>query len=556
MIRILLVTLTSLLSTFAFSQTVGLLSFDEGAHEGYNLFFPHNQGNVYLIDNCGQIVRIWEDEVYKPGNSVYLTEDGLLYACKGLGAASNEWIHAGGGGEKIEIRDMDNQILWDWAFNDSLHRLHHDIAVMPNGNVLAIAWERKLFDECTQAGRPEDALPENELWPEMVIEVKPIYPDSAEIVWEWHAWDHMVQDISEELDNYGDVTDPRLININFTADSTADWHHANAIDYNADLDQIMLSIPKFNELWIIDHSTSTNQAAGSTGGLAGHGGDLLYRWGNPVTYGAGTVDDRKFFFQHDTHWIDQQLTSASADYGKIMIFNNRFGEDYSTVEIVSPNWDGYKGGYVMSDGIFEPSDYHWHYQRTDSTAMHSTGLSSAQRLANGNTLICVGRYGYTFEIDENEEIVWEYKTPLNVGNPVEQGTELSVNNNLTFQLNRYGIDFPGFDGVDLSPIGYIEINPDTTFCPGIIDNVGEIELASIPVFPNPVEGNLFFSGMGLENQNVTVELFSLTGQIIRSKQVTLQTLNSIEVSDLNAGMYLVRIVADQRVIALSKFNKL
>lgn len=556
MTRLILISITLLLSTLGFSQTVGLLSFDEGAYEGYNLFFPHNQGNVYLLDNCGQIVKMWEDDGYKPGNSVYLNEEGLLYACKGLGAASNEWIHAGGGGEKIEIRTMDDEILWDWALNDSLNRLHHDIAVMPNGNILAIAWERKLFDECVQAGRPGDALPQGELWPEKVIEIEPIYPDGANIVWEWHAWDHLVQDTSDGLDNYGDVNDPRLININFTPDSTADWHHSNAIDYNADLDQIMLSIPKFNELWVIDHSTTTSQAAGSTGGLAGHGGDLLYRWGNPATYGMGTDDNQKFFFQHDTHWIDQQLTGASADYGKIMVFNNRYGSDFSTVEIISPNWDGYKSGYVMSDGVFEPTDYSWHYQRPDSTAMYSTGLSSAQRLANGNTLICVGRYGYTFEIDEDEEIVWEYKTPLNAGTAVGQGTELSINNNLTFQLNRYGVDFPGFDGVDLTPLGYIELNPDTAFCPGIIDNVSEIELASIPVYPNPVEDKLFYSGQGLEFENVVVEILSLSGQLIRSERVVLQTLNSLEVEDLSTGLYLVRIVAAQKVVALSKFSKI
>lgn len=555
MIRIILVTLTSLLSTFAFAQTVGLLSFDEGAYEGYNLFFPHNQGNVYLIDNCGQIVKMWEDEVYKPGNSVYLSEDGLLYSCKGQGALSNEWIHAGGGGEKIEIRNMADDILWDWAFNDSLHRIHHDIAVMPNGNILAIAWERKFNDQCIQAGRPADALPEDELWPEMIIEIEPIYPDSANIVWEWHSWDHLVQDTSEELDNFGDVTDPHLININFTSDSTADWHHSNAIDFNADLDQIMLSIPEFNELWVIDHSTTTNQAAGHTGGLAGRGGDLLYRWGNPATYGQGTDDNQKLFFQHDTHWIDQQLTSANADYGKIMVFNNRFGDDFSTVEIIAPNWDGYKGGYVMTDNVFEPSDYDWHYQRPDSTAMHSTGLSSAQRLKNGNTLICVGRYGYTFEIDEDEEIVWEYKTPLNGGLPVSQGSVLGINNNLTFQLNRYGVDFPGFDGVDLTPLGYIELEPDTTFC-GVIDNISEISIAQIPLFPNPVENKLYFSGSDFLQETVAVEIHSLTGQLIRSEQTTLQIMNSLEVSDLSSGMYLVRIVSDQKVLALSKFNKL
>jgi hypothetical protein len=553
--RILLLLVTVFVSTASLAQTVGLLSFTDEAYDGYNLFYPHNQGSVFLIDNCGQIVRMWDDEVYKPGNSVYLSEDGLLYSCKGQGALSNEWIHAGGGGEKVEIRNMDDDVLWDWAFNDSLHRLHHDIAVMPNGNFLAIAWERKFMDEAVQAGRPADALPEGELWPEMVIEVQPIYPDSAVIVWEWHAWDHLVQDTDAKLDNFGDVTDPKLINVNFTSDSTADWHHSNAIDYNADLDQVMLSIPEFNELWIIDHSTTTSQAAGHTGGLSGHGGDLLYRWGNPAAYGQGDAADQKLFFQHDTHWIDQQLTSASADYGKIMVFNNRFGENFSSVEIIAPNWDGYEGGYVITDDVYEPTDYNWHYQRPDSAAMYSTGLSSAQRLANGNTLICVGRFGYTFEINEDEEIVWEYKTPLNGGLPVSQGTELGVNNNLTFQLNRYGVDFPGFDGVDLTPLGYIELNPDTLFC-GVIDNITDIELSKLPLFPNPVANKLYFSGSDLLQESVTVEIHSLTGQLIRSEKTTLQIMNSLEVGDLSSGMYLVRIVSDSKVLALSKFTKL
>jgi hypothetical protein len=37
-------------------------------------------------------------------------------------------------------------------------------------------------------------------------------------------------------------------------------------------------------LWVIDHQTTTAQAASHTGGRYNKGGDLLYRWGNPQTY--------------------------------------------------------------------------------------------------------------------------------------------------------------------------------------------------------------------------------------------------------------------------------
>jgi hypothetical protein len=67
----------------------------------------------------------------------------------------------------------------------------------------------------------------------------------------------------------------------------------NSIDYNPDLDQIALSVKGNSEAWIIDHGTTTAQAAGHTGGRRGQGGDLLYRWGNPLTYRAGTANDAR-----------------------------------------------------------------------------------------------------------------------------------------------------------------------------------------------------------------------------------------------------------------------
>ena len=71
-----------------------------------------------------------------------------------------------------------------------------------------------------------------------------------------------------------------------------------------------MSVCAFSEFWIIDHGTTTAQAAGHTGGRRGRGGDLLYRWGNPRAYRAGTKADRKLFAQHNAHWIPKGLPGA------------------------------------------------------------------------------------------------------------------------------------------------------------------------------------------------------------------------------------------------------
>src|SRR5690606_15913622 len=105
----------------------------------------------------------------------------------------------------------------------------------------------------------------------------------------------------------------------------------NAIDYNPQLDQIMISTREFSELWIIDHSTTTAEAAGHTGGRSGKGGDILYRYGNPAAYNRGTRADQKFFYQHDAQWIEPGLPGA----GNILVFNNGWnrvdGSSFSSV---------------------------------------------------------------------------------------------------------------------------------------------------------------------------------------------------------------------------------
>ena len=65
------------------------------------------------------------------------------------------------------------------------------------------------------------------------------------------------------------------------------------------LDQIVLSNHNLSEIWIIDHSTTTLEAASHSGGNSGKGGDLLYRWGNPQAYDQGTGADQ--LLNHQQH---------------------------------------------------------------------------------------------------------------------------------------------------------------------------------------------------------------------------------------------------------------
>jgi len=499
-------------------NTVGLLSYDPmKSFDGYNLIYPHRQPNVYLINNCGEIVHTWEDSAqFVPGNTAYLLDNGDLVKTKRTVSSTTDRIWAGGGGATVEIRSWDNDLKWSYTLNDSTRRLHHDIAVTHDGNILMLAWELKNVDECQMAGRDTSNLDDREMWPDMIIEVD---PDTDSIVWEWHVWDHLIQDHDNSVDNFGVVAvNPNLVDVNFPLDRRhPDWMHSNSMDYlyqpmpMMDIDMIMLSVPYFNEIWIIDHSTTTAQAASHSGGNSGLGGDLMFRWGNPEAYRSGDSTDQQLFFQHDAHWVDNYLPTSFPDYGKIAVFNNRAGEDFSTANILEPDFNNYYYEFLMQGNTWLPEIFDKTYMHPEPTKLFSTGLSSIQRLANGNTLICSGRFGYSFELTPSNEIVWEYKTPLQAGSPVDQGTMLSANANLTFRMTRIPSDNVAFDGRDLSPKGFIETNPNINFCDSLSSTMDRFVNYDLNVFPNPASDQLVIEWNRPEEVYITV--YNALGQM-------------------------------------------
>jgi len=401
-------------------------------YEGYNLFNPVTSTNAYLMDNHGTIVNTWSS-LYQPGLSLYLLDEGILLRTANTGSSA---FDKGGAGGRVEQYDWDGNLVWAYDYDTTDHRLHHDIEPLPNGNILMIAWELKTQTEAEDAGRDPSLLTDSGLWPDCVIEVAPTGTFGGEIVWEWHVWDHLVQDYSATKANYGVVSNhPERIDLNFTMTGSpggaADWNHINSVDFNEDLDQIVLSVHNFSEIWIIDHSTTTAEAEGHAGGNGGMGGDLLYSWGNPQTYDAGGSGNQQLFVQHDAKWIGDGLPGA----GNILVFNNgknRPGGDYSSVdEIVTPVDSG--GSYTGSVP-YGPGTPVWSYTSAPASNFYASRISGAQRLPNGSTLICKGTEGYVFEVSTNSETVWQY----------DDSGEL-------FRFERYGYDFAGFDGRGLDP---------------------------------------------------------------------------------------------------------
>ncbi|MBL7999060.1 MAG: aryl-sulfate sulfotransferase [Candidatus Kapabacteria bacterium] len=469
-------------------QTVGLFSYNPASsYNGLTLFSPIPSKNTFLLDNCGREVHRWQS-TYQPGHSVYLLNDGSILRA-GLNKSAAFQQGAGGGGV-VERIAWDGTVLWSYAIaNDSLCQ-HHDIHPMPNGNVLMIVWEKKTNAELKAIGCTTTLA---ELFFERIMEVKPTGATTGDVVWQWRVWDHLVQETDSSKPFYGIVREhPELLNVNHIGGSQRlEFIHANGMDYNADLDQIVISCHVNNEIFIIDHSTTSAEAASHKGGRSGKGGDLLFRWGNPFIYGAGAESDFRLTKQHTPYWIPKGYPDA----GKIMVFNNhalgniQTNGRVSSVDIINAVPDA-TGNYPMQNGRFLPDSAEWRYFATPPTDFFSLNISGAQRLPNGNTLICSGARGIFFEINPAKETVWRYVNPVGVnGDPTKQGA--MPTNNIVFRATRYGYDHPAFAGKTLVGGKPLELEPLASTCE-VPTSVAEPTDASssVTLSPNPASEEL------------------------------------------------------------------
>ncbi len=365
-------------------------------YPGYTIISLRTTTDSFLMDMDFNVVKTWHGADVPTEFSYMLPDSSVLRPCRVPDAE--------GRGGRIQRIDSNDVVVWDYLFSDLNYLQHHDIEPMPNGNVLMVAWERRTVAEAIQAGRQVVAV---DMKPTYIAEIEPVGATDGNVVWEWRAWDHLVQNADPTKDNYGVVEDhPELFDVNFGEVTGGTWLHVNAIDFNEELDQIVFCARNSSELYVIDHSTTTAEAAGHVGGRWGHGGDILYRWGNPQVYGRGDVADQVIWSAHGVIWIDEGLPGA----GNIMVFNNGDHpspmDDYSSVEEILPP-QSEPGVYLIEPGQpFGPAVAEWRYG--DIPGFFSQYLGGAYRLPNENTLICEGMEGRVFEVNRDGTIVWVF----------------------------------------------------------------------------------------------------------------------------------------------------
>jgi hypothetical protein len=406
------------------------------------------------------VINTW-DSKYEPGQSAYLLENGNLLRAAML-PSSGALGTGGGEGGRIEEYDWDGNLVWEFEYATSKYSIHHDIKMLPNGNIIALLVERKDLPEVLGAGFKQSLLLSNFLLPDAVVEIEPIRPKGGRIVWEWHVWDHLIQNADASKNNYGDPSaHPELVDPNASPRRIpAFWNHMNSIDYHPVFDQILLSVRGSSEVWVIDHSTTTAEAASHTGGKSGKGGDLLYRWGNPLMYFAGKPSDQILYEQHDAQWIEPGRPGA----GNMLIFNNgvnRPGGNLSSADEITVPVDEI-GNYTLITGeAYEPKQLTWTYAGLTGKEWYESDISGAYRLPNGNTLLCYGTHGVLVEVTPEGEIVWHYVNPVVRTGPMAQGSTSPLddrghNLNAVFRVRRYAPDYIGLEGRDLTPKGVIE----------------------------------------------------------------------------------------------------
>lgn len=493
--------------------TMGTLVLEPSANDGYVLFSPNGSESTYLIDKCGRRIHAWETEG-RPGLMAYLMDNGDLVRTR----RHQTGLFSGGGiGGIIERMDWDGEVLWRDTLADFTHHQHHDVAVMPNGNVLAIVWEKWFAADAIARGQlPE--LASDEVWVTRIVELAPTPPSGSEVVWSWSPWEHLIQNTDPALPHYGSPADhPERFDVNYGAvasgggpglgqEAAYDWMHVNSIHYHPNRDEIMLSSRHWNEVWIIDHSTTAEEAAGSTGGQHGRGGDLLWRWGNPAAYGCGGPDDQQLFGQHDA----QFRTIDGAEVATV--YNNGNGRpegDYSTVHHIPLPLDA-AGDYPapQQGQPFDPPQPMWTYPEPVDADFFSPNISGYERLPNGHHLICEGASGRFFELNTEETVVWEYINPVNNSGPMMQGENPLQNG--VFRATEIPTDHPGLQGRDLTPGAPLEINPVEVDC--VMQASDPWAEHSVRIWADASSGRLHITGLHA-TQTATLTLCDAHGKV-------------------------------------------
>ncbi len=417
------------LKSFSFALFVFAILFSNAQQWGYaTLIAPQNSTTVTLLDTNSTVIKTWSGLSGQTGYSCYLMPGGYLW--RSVKTTNNSFMGGGLCG-RVQKVDWNGTILFDYTISNANEITHHDICPMPNGDVMLIVYEKKTGTQMQAAGATSNSSRQLE----KIVQLHPTGTNTATIAWQWNLYDHLCQNTNSGGANYvtSIVNNPQLFNVNYQV--TNDWWHMNGIDYNETLDQVIVSSHNMNEHYIIDHSTTTAEAATHSGGTHNKGGDFLYRWGKPATYGAS--GSTNFNITHDAHWVPADCPKA----GWLVGFNNKgVSNSQSSIDMWQPTWNGTT--YTITPGTaYLPTTYGYRHNcqnQGGGGAGYTSNMGNSQQLPNGNMLVCLATAGDVYEVDSNNNQLWFYSTTGSIAQ--------------AFRYSRCFIENPSASITNISPL--------------------------------------------------------------------------------------------------------
>lgn len=534
----------------------------------YLFYSAQNTNTAYLVDNAGANFKTWTFATAdKTGYSSYLLPGGtIVRAVTRTGNATG--LPGGPICGKVQKVDYSGTITWDYVYSTTDYCTHHDICPMPNGNVLVIAYERKTAAQVAAAGCTYTG---GEMWPDKIVELKPTGLNTADIVWEWHIWDHACQNIDSTKPNYvaSFVNNPQMLNINKKA--AKDWIHMNGIGYNEELDQVTFTSHNQNEIYVIDHSTITAQAATHSGGKYGKGGDFLYRWGNPGNYDApGAIQILKT--THDAHWAAPGTFRA----GELSAYNNDgISTSVSCVDIIAAPLNA-NGTYDLTAGQAYTPTAASSFRHT--CAGHNSNMGGCQQLPKGQLHVTVALSGKMYTVDSTGTQLFTKTIAGSVAKSFRYsscyvngtlaakptitaaGNVLTSSTDATYQWYLNGVAIAGATSQSYTATQagnyYVQTtnsagceSPMSTAFSYINTAIGDNLLQyGISIYPNPVNNQL---QLEMDATNFKTFVYDGMGRLL----ITSANNKIINTSSLTQGMYLISIQLEDGSVVKTKFMK-
>ncbi len=440
-------------------------------YNGYTLF--GRGGTSWLVDFKGHVIHTWNI-----GTNPRFTEAGtLLDAVGGNPDDQHSWIEL----------DWNGNVVWQYSETRTNYHGHHDFAKIFNPKLgdstfIYIANKDLSAQQCLDAGcDPSNDYTGAQM--DAVVEVD----RQGNVVWEWCFFNHVVQDIYPAKSTYGIIANtPGRLDLNMRGNPvTGDWLHCNSIDYNQTLDLLVIN-SVHGEFYAIDHGNTflAGNPAGSIVLAAGSAGDFKYRFGDPARYEQGnppsvldnwekaTAGHKQLGGSHNVQWIRPGLPGE----GNFLVFGNAQNlfeltpQSYiieinpylnssgvNTGNFVNPPTAGYNvvnspDANLMKEKKNVSKQIVWRYSGKNNTSFYSTTGSGAQRLPNGNTLVCSMNDGHFFEIaPADTSMVWEYVNPMTRDGIKTIKTDNYPTYNGVFRAYRYAGNHPALAGHDLTP---------------------------------------------------------------------------------------------------------